>query len=161
MKTTNEKETVMIMKRSGFLMVVAAVSAALAGDSRRSGRHASLLVFWLGLGLAGLSMQAQNFGEWGPAQNMDPLRQGLNTPANDGCPIESPDGRTLFIATDRGADLDVWVASRDDEGGWKTPEPLPSPVNISPANDFCPTPLPGNALLFVSTRANKIGRAHV
>lgn len=125
-----------------------------------NGRYAALLVCWLGSGFGGPPMLAQNFGEWGAAQNLDPLRLGLNTPVNDGCPMESPDGHMLFIASDRGQDLDVWVASRDEAGGWQAPERLPFPVNVSPGtNDFCPTPLPGNGLLFVSTRANNCGGA--
>ena len=107
---------------------------------------------------------AQNFGPWTPAESVDPQRQNVNSPANDGCPHEAPDGRMLFVASDRNPhvpdavkDLDIWVAYRDsDEGQWLYAEPLPSPVN-SAANDFCPTPLPANQLLFVSTRSNSCG----
>ncbi|CAN5547143.1 hypothetical protein BH18VER1_BH18VER1_06890 [soil metagenome] len=43
---------------------------------------------------------AQRFGSWGPAVNVDPDRTiGINTPFNDGCPIEGPDGSMLYIAT--------------------------------------------------------------
>lgn len=104
--------------------------------------------------------QGQNFGEWGPAVSVDPLRlNGVNTPANDGCPIESPDGHMLFLATDRtvAGNLDIWVAYRDKESdSWGSPLALPAPVNTA-ANEFCPTPLPGNRLLFVSNRANNCG----
>ena len=99
--------------------------------------------------------QAQHFGEWGPAVSVDPLRlAGINTTNNDGCPIEAPDGLTLFFATNRDGNLDIWTASRDSkEADWKDVSRLPAPVN-TPANDFCPTPLPGKGLLFVSTRGN-------
>lgn len=101
---------------------------------------------------------AQNFGEWGPAVSFDPDRViGINTEFNDGCPIESPDGRTLYFATDRPfKNLDIWIASRAITDGW-TVQPLPLPVNTPTAGEFCPTPLPGNRLLFVSTRANNCG----
>lgn len=104
---------------------------------------------------------ARGYGEWGPAVNLDPDRTiGINTPFNDGCPIEGPDGNLLFIATNRAGILDIWVSSRAKEGApWTAPERLPSPVNQTGSNEFCPTPLPGNRLLFVSTRANLCGGA--
>jgi hypothetical protein len=80
--------------------------------------------------------------------------QGLvNTPALEGCPHESPDGLSLFFASDRAGTLDLWVSQRRADGTWGAPEPLPAPVN-STANDFCPTPQPDGSLLFVSTRTD-------
>lgn len=107
---------------------------------------------------------AQNVHQWSPAVSADPGRQnGVNTSVNDGCPLEAPDGHILFLASNRipgatGAkDLDIWVAYRDGEDHpWGSAEPLPSPVNTAAA-EFCPTPLPGNQLLFVSTRPNTCG----
>jgi hypothetical protein len=100
---------------------------------------------------------AQNFGDWGPPVSLDPDRTiGINTAVNDGCTIESPDGQTLYFATDRIANqLDIWTASLGPGGTWAI-EPLPFPVNTT-AGEFCPTPLPGNQLLFGSTRANHCG----
>lgn len=104
----------------------------------------------------------QRFGEWGPPANLDVVSdptRGINTSSNDGCPIESPDGQAIFLASNRTGTLglnDIWVATRSSDGGsWSQPENL-EPVN-SAANDFCPTPLPGNRLMFVSTRANNCG----
>ena len=89
---------------------------------------------------------------WGVASSVDlGGLQGVNTAANEGCPIESPDGRSLFFASNRAGQLDIWVAARESGGDWGAPERLPAPVNTS-ANEFCPTPLPGGGLLFVSTR---------
>jgi Tol biopolymer transport system component len=103
--------------------------------------------------------QAQSFGEWGPAASVDPARLNeINTEVNDGCPIESPDGRTLYFASNRAGTLDIWVAHLED-GEWRAPARLPFPVNTDNADEFCPTPLPGNQLLFVSTRANNCGGA--
>lgn len=103
---------------------------------------------------------AQNIGGWSPAVSVDPARQlGVNTAANDGCPIEAPDGHLLFFATNRvpATNLDIWVAYRNVDGGdYANAEPLPAPVNTSAA-EFCPTPLAGNRLLFVSTRSNSCG----
>lgn len=105
-------------------------------------------------------VKAQNFGPWEPALSVDPGRvNGLNTPFNDGCPIEAPDGHHLFFASDRSGDLEIWVADRArHRRPWVLQEKLPPPVNTS-ANEFCPTPLPGHQLLFVSTRANNCGGA--
>ena len=50
-------------------------------------------------------------------------------------------------------DLDIWVAYRASEDNLERIERLPVPVNTG-ANEFCPTPLPGNRLLFVSTRTS-------
>jgi Tol biopolymer transport system component len=79
----------------------------------------------------------------------------LNSAAADGCPAESPDGRSFYLASTRPGGLganDIWVARRRNRHDpWSTPEALPAPVN-SQANDYCPTPLPGHRLLFVSER---------
>jgi Tol biopolymer transport system component len=87
--------------------------------------------------------------DWGPSS---PVSQ-VNAPGADGCPIESPDGKSLYLASIRdGGDNDIWVAHRQSStAAFGTPTMLPEPVN-SAAQDFCPTPLPGNELLFVSTR---------
>lgn len=107
---------------------------------------ASLLV---AVGAAGTAGAAQQ----GPWQLAQPVA-AVNGPANEGCPIESPTGTELFVMSTRGTggDQDIWVASRDDtDQPFGAPEELPAPVN-STANDFCPTPLRGNWLLFVSDR---------
>lgn len=96
--------------------------------------------------------EAKQYGEWQTATAVTTV----NDPANDGCPIESPDGLSLFIMSQRGAggDQDIWVAVREStDQPFGTPTELPAPVNApAPVNDFCPTPLPGHRLLFVSTR---------
>jgi hypothetical protein len=104
---------------------------------------------------------AHDFGHWSPAVSVDHDRSiGINTAANDGCPIEAPDGRMLVFASNRIGSLDLWIALRDSKtSAWGAPEPLPSPVNTA-ANEFCPTPLPGNQLLFVSTQSNACGGAN-
>lgn len=101
---------------------------------------------------------AQRFGAWQPAVSVDPTRTlGVNTSANDGCPIEAPGGHMLFFASDRGGNLDIWVAYREKETDpWGYPAPLPAPINTGFA-EFCPTPLPGSGLLFVSNRSNNCG----
>ena len=107
-------------------------------------------------------LHAQQFGDWQLAASVDPSgARGINTSSNDGCPIESPDGDLLFFASNRAGTHgmnDVWVASRLDDGTWGDPVNLTA-IN-SEFNDFCPTPLPGNRLLFVSSRSTECGGAH-
>ena len=78
----------------------------------------------------------------------------------EGCPIESPDGLSLFIASNRPGGVpgnvgnDIWVADRDSIGApFKTPRNIGEPVN-SVAADFCPTPVYGRSLFFVSERVD-------
>lgn len=85
---------------------------------------------------------------------------GLNTESSDGCPIENPDGENLFIASNRPGGkgmLDIWaVYNQTPKQDWGDPTNLPEPVN-SAFNDFCPTPLSGNRLFFVSNRPSICG----
>jgi Tol biopolymer transport system component len=118
-----------------------------------SGGLTAALLFW-----SASVAHAQNFGPWGAAVSVDADRVGVNTSFNDGCPIEAPDGDRLFLASNRPGSqgLDIWVSLRElGDTDWTVPVNLAG-VN-SAANDFCPTPLPGNRLLFVSTRANHCG----
>ena len=79
----------------------------------------------------------------------------LNTAYTDGCPILSPDGLRLYMASTRPGglgSLDIWVAHRAADGApFGAPVGLPAPVN-SAADDFCPTPSRGGGLFFVSAR---------
>lgn len=88
---------------------------------------------------------------WGPAVP----EAGVNSPQADGCPIESPNGRELYIASNRPGTLganDIWVSHRrNTRSPWSEPVNLGAPVNTEFA-DFCPTPLGHGWLLFVSER---------
>ncbi len=102
-----------------------------------------------------------HYGEWGPAQSIDPGGAlGVNTGSLEGCPIESPDAHRIYFASDRAGGhggIDIWTAYRQSPNHpWGEPENLPEPVN-SPLNDFCPTPLTGDRLLFVSNRGSACG----
>lgn len=92
---------------------------------------------------------AKEGGAWQLAQPVT----AVNSISNEGCPIESPDGKRLFIMSERAGTQDIWVASRADVGeAFGEPVRLPEPVNSATANDYCPTPLRGGGLLFVSNR---------
>jgi hypothetical protein len=56
--------------------------------------------------LAGIA-SAKHFSEWGSPVNAEAVTGAsaeVNTSLNDGCPIESPDGRSLYIASNRAED---------------------------------------------------------
>src|SRR5215213_6142360 len=99
-----------------------------------------------------------HFSAWSLAQKIDEIggnHADLNTSALDGCPIQSRDGLSLYMASNRpGGEglLDIWVATRPSTSDpWGAPVNLPEPIN-SAADDFCPTPINGDRLLFVSRR---------
>lgn len=103
---------------------------------------------------------AKSFSPWQTAVNAESLpgtSPQLNMPSLDGCPIQSPDGLSLYMASNRPrfagdlrTDLDIWVARRDSvDQSWGAPINLDAPVN-STADDFCPTPVRGHGLFFVS-----------
>ena len=89
---------------------------------------------------------------WGPAQ---PVAE-VNSPAAEGCPIESPDGLALYVASSRGAPgakgkLDIYRARRAAIGAaWGPLENLGAPVN-TPEFDYCPTPTADGALYYVTS----------
>lgn len=138
----------------------------LAGESRRQGRRPAgaslvrvLATFVAILLIAPASAAAKPLGAWGSAVAVT----GVNTGAAEGCPIESPDGLSLYIASNRAGGTgspdpnDIWVFHRESIGGpWGPAENLGTPVNSTFA-DFCPTPLRGNVLLFVSNRPGGCG----
>ncbi len=96
---------------------------------------------------------------WSAAQKIDEVAGNspdVNTAALDGCPIQSPDGLNLYIASNRPGGrggLDIWVATRSSSSApWGAPTNLGEPVN-SAADDFCPTPVGKKGLFFVSREA--------
>jgi hypothetical protein len=85
--------------------------------------------------------------QWGPAQLVI---------TGAGCPIETPDARSLMVASGRpggAGDLDIWVIDREAVGApWSAAKNLPAPINSSAA-EFCPAPFE-RSLYFISTEAN-------
>ena len=94
---------------------------------------------------------ARDYGAW---SNAVPA-PGINTAAAEGCPIESPDGRNLYFMSTRNGGLDNWRATWNGlMRSWDHVTNLGAPANSPTAADYCPTPLPGGWLLFVSSRQN-------
>ena len=105
--------------------------------------------------IAPTAASASTFGPW----QTPVLEVGINSAVADGCPIESPNGLQLFIASTRPGAVggstdpnDIWSFRRASiDAPWGPAVHLPAPVN-SAAADFCPTPLTGKRLYFVSAR---------
>ena len=119
-------------------------------------RLAALTLLTL-LAVPGSALAAQ-YGAWQTAINAEDVTGTsweLNTVAVDGCPILSPDGLRLYMASSRTGGLgglDIWVAERSSpDAAFGAPVNVGAPIN-SDADDFCPTPVRGKGLFFVSTR---------
>ena len=93
-----------------------------------------------------------SYGDWGAPTAVTTA----NTAAHDGCPIESPNGKQLYIASTRPGGYgknDIWVAERPNaKAPWGPMENLGPAINTGD-HEFCPTPLGGGWLLFVSDRS--------
>jgi len=122
---------------------------------------------WFGATLLALafasSVSAQHFSSWGvpiSAESIAGTSSEFNTPFNDGCPYQAPDGLSFYMASNRTGGLggqDIWVARRASvDDPWGAPENLGTPVN-SPVDDFCPSPVRGHGLFFVSARTGGCG----
>lgn len=107
---------------------------------------------------------AGDFSSWSQATRVEDTPgtdQSFNGAALDGCPFISRDGRTFYMASNRGGGLggiDIWVSTRASvNDGWGPPVNAGAPVN-SPANDFCPTiARDGHMFYFVSNREGGCG----
>lgn len=119
-------------------------------------------------GLAGLALAlsagAGNARSWSDKFEYGPWLD--TTPVSGvagGCPIESPNGRVLYTASGRGGTLDVWTYARKSRRGdfVNGPNLVGEPVSLPDANDFCPTPIRGRWLLFVSDRPGGCGNADI
>ena len=107
----------------------------------------------LPIALASLAVEAApRYSAWSVAM---PVAEVNDTTVPDGCPIESRDGFSLYIASTRIGTLggnDIWAADRASKNEpFGEPQNLGGPVNSDVA-DFCPTPIYGNYLMFVSER---------
>lgn len=89
---------------------------------------------------------ATGFREWRSPAPVDNVAGG--------CPIEDRRGATLFTAGGFDGTLDIFVYERDDRQAPFQPRiKIEDAVSRQDADDFCPTPVDGNWLFFVSDRA--------
>ena len=99
---------------------------------------------------AGTAQAGPRYTAWSVAL---PVAEVNDPTVPDGCPIESRDGLSIYIASTRVGTLggnDIWAADRASKSEpFGQPQNLGGPVNTA-ANDFCPTPIYGSYLMFVS-----------
>jgi WD40-like Beta Propeller Repeat len=127
----------------------------MSRNSRLSARNGYSLAVTVAAILISAPLQAgggrSDHSQWSTAVTL-PV---INSPVADGCPIESEDGLSLFIASTRAGGLggnDIYAADRDSiDSAWGPPRNLGEPINTAAA-DFCPTPVMGRYLFFVSER---------
>ncbi|MEM6775345.1 MAG: hypothetical protein AAF640_10880, partial [Pseudomonadota bacterium] len=94
---------------------------------------------------AGLSHATPDYTEW---STPEPTVGG-------GCPIESRNGKFLYTASGSAGTLDIWTYRRRGSDGvfeFTDRTRADAPVNLDDADDFCPTPLKAQWLMFVSDR---------
>jgi hypothetical protein len=96
----------------------------------------ALLAAVLSVAAFAVVAQGKSFTDWQAAKKLDEVggnNSELNTTSLDGCPIQAPDGRSLFMASNRPGGkglLDIWVARRQRaQDPWGAPENLGEPVN--------------------------------
>lgn len=120
-----------VITRTGYSLAVTALVGLAAGPAQAGGYHG-----------------ASRFSTAQPVAK-------LNTSAGEGCPIESEDGLSIFIASNRtgtAGENDIWAADRATiDSPWGDVRNLGDPINTQWA-DFCPTPVLGRSLFFVSER---------
>jgi hypothetical protein len=116
-----------------------------------------------GAAWAALFLGAALSAGWGAPVRVESIpgtSPDFNYSGLDGCPAESPDGLSFYMASDRPGGqggIDIWKSTRSRTGApWGVPVNLGAPVN-SAADDFCPTPVQDGRLFFVSTRAGGCG----
>ena len=108
-------------------------------------------------------VSATHFSEWAAPVSVESIPGAsaeLNTAFTDSCAVESPDGLSLYISSNRPGGfggLDIWVSRRaDSDGSFGAPENLGASINTA-ANEFCPAPVRGDRLYFNSNRAGGCG----
>ena len=91
--------------------------------------------------------------------------QEVNTYYNEGAPIISPDGKTLYFFVDSHPDntegkngsQDIWMSTKNENGEWSAPKHLTSPFNQSKLNQVFNV-LPDGTIFIRGTRSkNEVG----
>ncbi|TAF34120.1 MAG: hypothetical protein EAZ57_03990 [Cytophagales bacterium] len=82
--------------------------------------------------------------------------EALNSDKWDGCPSFSPDGKTLFFASNRDGDLDIFSAKVNPDGTFGPPSPLDKAIN-TPANEMFPYLAPNGKFFFASDGHHGLG----
>ncbi len=120
----------------------------LSGDGR-------LMVFTAcnrgdGLGRCDLYWSVRRGDKWSVPQN---LGRPVNSASRETQPSITPDGRTLYFASDRPGgkgNHDIWVSYKDSADHWTVPENLGDSIN-SPGTEMSPFIHPDNQSLYFSS----------
>jgi hypothetical protein len=121
--------------------------------------HAAVVAAAIVMSVTAAAASANYFSGWSTAHKIDEIAGNhgdLNTASQDGCPIQSPDGRSLYIASNRPGGkggLDIWVASRATKSDPGARRRI-SRSRSTRRRTTSPTPLHGGRLLFVSRRVD-------
>src|SRR5690606_16699786 len=103
-----------------------------------------------GLGDCDLYISNRTGKEWSRPKNLGNL---INSRGWDSQPSLSADGRTLYCTSNRGGGMgreDIWVTYLNDDGTWKAPQNMGTPIN-TPGRDMAPyIHGSGSTLYFVS-----------
>lgn len=82
----------------------------------------------------------------------------VNSTATDNNPVVSPNGRSLYFASDRGGDFDIWVSRRARPGcPWGAPVNIGAPVNTDATEGEPRFSRDGNLMFFASNRLPTAG----
>lgn len=89
----------------------------------------------------------------------------VNTAYNEGGPVISPDGKTLYFFVDshpqntlgKEGTQDIWMSKKDDAGVWSAPKHLTSPYNQNKLNQVFTVLADGSILIRGTRTRNAVG----
>ncbi len=91
-----------------------------------------------------------------------PLGSNINTVYDEGCPVLSPDGNTLYFVRNRhpqnigpANSADIWIAHRGTDGGWRRAINAGAPINDRNANQVVNVSPSGNQLFILSRKKDR------
>ncbi len=82
---------------------------------------------------------------WTEAQAIE----NINSEKWDGCPSFAPDGKTLYFASNRDGDLDIFTATVNPDGTFGAATPMPKDINTA-ANEMFPYMAANGKFFFAS-----------
>jgi Tol biopolymer transport system component len=134
-------------------------------------RYVTLAAQALGLALASClateALAGPRYSDWGPAINVNPGCDGINSVVDDAGPGISRDGLSLYFGSLRAASgaqggLDLWVATRPSvDAPWGSPVNLGTVVNSAVTDNVPTITRDGHWMFFNSNRPGGVGAGNV